>query len=65
MALSLFALTGQQSDIAPMIATLTVVAAFDPVRNRVTRFVDARFKYPTPTKRVWRRWPRWSRPPST
>ena len=41
------AFTGQQSDVAPMIATLTVVAAFDPVRKRVSRFVDARFKYPT------------------
>ncbi|MFN8423520.1 MAG: GAF domain-containing protein [Anaerolineae bacterium] len=41
------ALTGQRSDVAPMIATLTVVAAFDPVRKRVSRLVDAHFKYPT------------------
>lgn len=41
------ALTGQSSDLAPIVATLIVVAAFDPVKKRVQAVVDSHFKYPT------------------
>lgn len=41
------AVTGQQSDVATVLTTLVVVAAFDPVKKRVESFVDSHFKYPT------------------
>jgi hypothetical protein len=37
-------LTGQESDIATVISTLVVVAAFTPVKDLVSRFVERRFK---------------------
>jgi hypothetical protein len=37
-------LTGQESDIATVISTLVVVAAFTPVKDLVSRFVEQRFK---------------------
>jgi hypothetical protein len=42
----LLAVTGQQSDVATVLSTLLVVACFEPLKARVARFVDARFKYP-------------------
>lgn len=39
------AVTGGASDIAPILATLVVVAAFDPVKKNVEHAVDARVKY--------------------
>jgi hypothetical protein len=39
-----FALTGASSDFATGLATLITVAAFDPVKSRIERFVEARFK---------------------
>ncbi len=41
------ALPGGSSELAPIVATLIVVAAFDPVRKWAGRVIDARFKYPT------------------
>lgn len=38
------ALTGQQSDAATVLATLIVVAAFEPVKQWLQRIVDSRFK---------------------
>ena len=37
-------LTGQQSDVATVIATLIVVAAFTPLKERIQKFVEARFQ---------------------
>lgn len=39
-------LTGQQSDLATVIATLVVVAAFTPVKERLQKVVDRRYKPP-------------------
>jgi hypothetical protein len=39
-------LTGGASDLAPILATLTIVALFDPVRKWAQKFVDRHFKYP-------------------
>lgn len=41
------ALTGSDSELAPIIATLIVVAAFEPVKNRVQALVDRYVKYST------------------
>lgn len=41
------AITGKSSDLAPMLATLVVVATFDPLRKGLQRFVDQHFKYAT------------------
>lgn len=41
------ALTGETSEIAPMVATLLIVALFEPIRKRVQEFVDRHFKYAT------------------
>jgi GAF domain len=38
------ALTGQTSDLATVLATLCIVAAFTPVKNRLQGMVDRRFK---------------------
>lgn len=38
------AATGQQSDVAAVIATLVVVAGFTPVKDRLQKVVDRRFK---------------------
>jgi hypothetical protein len=38
-------LTGAASDVAPILATLVVVAAFDPVKKNVEHAVDKRVKY--------------------
>lgn len=38
------ALTGQQSDLATVLTTLVVVAAFTPIRDRLQASVDKRFK---------------------
>lgn len=51
------ALTGQPSDAATVLATLIVVAAFEPVKQWLQRIVDSRFKEaPDPAKplRVFR-----------
>lgn len=41
------ALTGESSELAPMVATLMVVAVFEPVRAHVQRLVDQHVKYAT------------------
>lgn len=41
------AFTGESSDLAPILATLVVVAAFEPVKHRVQGVVDRHFKYAT------------------
>jgi hypothetical protein len=38
--------TGGATDLAPILATLTIVAFFDPVRKASQKFVDRHFKYP-------------------
>jgi hypothetical protein len=43
------ALTGRATELAPMVATLMIVALFDPIRKRVQGFVDRHFKYATGT----------------
>lgn len=43
------ALTGESSEFAPMVATLIVVAVFEPLRKRVQHFVDQHVKYATGT----------------
>lgn len=47
------ALTGQTSDIATVLTTLVVVAAFEPVKKALQEFVDRHFKeIPDPNKRL-------------
>lgn len=47
------ALTGQTSDIATVLTTLVVVAAFEPVKKALQEFVDRHFKeIPDPHKRL-------------
>lgn len=41
------ALTGESSELAPIAATLLVVALFDPVRKRLGELIDRHFKYST------------------
>jgi hypothetical protein len=41
------AVTGESSELAPILATLIVVAAFEPVKSRVQDFTDQHFKYAT------------------
>lgn len=41
------ALTGESSELAPILATLIVVAAFEPLRKRVQKFADQHVKYST------------------
>lgn len=41
------ALTGESSELAPIVATLVIVAVFDPTRKRVQEFVDRHVKYET------------------
>lgn len=41
------ALTGESSELAPIVATLLIVALFEPIRKRVQEFVDRHFKYAT------------------
>ncbi len=43
------ALTGETSELAPIVATLLIVALFEPIRKRVQGFVDRHFKYATGT----------------
>lgn len=43
------AVTGESTELAPIVATLVVVAAFEPVKRRITSFVDQHFKYATGT----------------
>jgi hypothetical protein len=45
--------TGQQSDVATVLTTLLVVAAFTPIKDRLQGLVDKRFKEgPDPSKRL-------------
>lgn len=46
------AVTGQSSDLAAVISTLLVVAAFTPIKDRLQGAVDARFKDADSTKRL-------------
>lgn len=41
------ALTGESSELAPIVATLIIVAVFDPIRKRVQELVDRHVKYET------------------
>src|SRR5581483_9505430 len=41
------AVTGESSELAPIVATLIVVAAFEPLKKRLQEFVDRHFKYAT------------------
>ncbi len=41
----LLAFTGRASELAPMVATLIIVAVFDPIRKRVQEFMDKHVKY--------------------
>lgn len=43
------ALTGTESEFTPIVATLLVVAAFEPIRKRVQSFADRHVKYATGT----------------
>ena len=40
------AVTGETSEFAPIVATLIIVAAFEPIRKRVQDFMDRHFKVP-------------------
>lgn len=46
------AFTGQTSDLAAVLSTLLVVAAFTPIKERLQNAVDRRFKDADPTKRL-------------
>jgi hypothetical protein len=43
---AILALTGRQSDVAVVVATLVVAAAFEPIKHSLKGVVDARFKDP-------------------
>lgn len=43
------ALTGGSSELAPILATLIVVALFDPIKKQIQNFVDRHVKYATGT----------------
>lgn len=47
-------LTGGSSELSSVMTTVIVVAAFDPIRRALTRFVDARFKEASDPRARWR-----------